>query len=611
MPAILRDLGQWFWRLVPANPILVRVVLAGGRRERHALIRALYVAIFAAVVVIGVIIMRTGDNVSLTGLAKSASGVFGWVALLQVGLVCLLAPIFAAAAITQEKDSQTYSILMSTPLTNAQIVLGSLLSRLYFVIALLISGLPLVCITMVYGGVTGSEIGLTFLLAASTATITASIAIAISVIKVGTGRTIFTFYLMIALYLALLGALSTVPTFIPPEAEPGPGGGGRLSWLAAFHPFLALNAALNVTPAPDIVQVSHYGFPRAQWLAYPHYSFIVMSLGISVLLVAASVGFARRGAKVGEPTWFGRLFQRERSGGGAGEVLRKPRHVWANPVAWREAETKAAAGSGGTVRAVLLFIGLAGAVALLIAHATGTAPAMIRLWLKGLVSVEIGLSMFIATATAATSMTREKEGNTLDLLLATPLQSSQIISGKIRGLVTFAAPMLAVPGITLLLFIAWDFVTGAYRRGTAILNPESVLLLPMIVAGFTVFSCAIGLKWSIAAKKTLVAVLLSVGVVMLVFGGVYVCAVQALSAVPIVSTILATLSPLSSVLSMLDPQDFLTAGLQTPSRSDLAAHRIAAAASCVISSLIYFLISLSIHRAMVRTFDMTIRKQSA
>ncbi len=61
---------------------------------------------------------------------------------LQLGLVALLSPIFTAGAITQEKDSQTYDILLSTPLTNGQIVLGSLLSRVFFVIALLVSGIP-------------------------------------------------------------------------------------------------------------------------------------------------------------------------------------------------------------------------------------------------------------------------------------------------------------------------------------------------------------------------------------------------------------------------------------------------------------------------------------
>ncbi len=62
------------------------------------------------------------------------------------------ARFFTAGAITQEKDSQTYDILLATPLTNGQIVLGSMLSRLFFVVALLLSGIPVFSITQVFGG---------------------------------------------------------------------------------------------------------------------------------------------------------------------------------------------------------------------------------------------------------------------------------------------------------------------------------------------------------------------------------------------------------------------------------------------------------------------------
>src|SRR5208282_2151710 len=106
------------------------------------------------------------------------------------------APVFTAGAITQEKDSQTYDILLSTPLTNGQIVLGSLLSRVFFVVALLISGIPVFSITQIFGGVAYS-----FLIAATTALVTGAMAMSVATFKVGTRRTIFSFYLFIVIYL--------------------------------------------------------------------------------------------------------------------------------------------------------------------------------------------------------------------------------------------------------------------------------------------------------------------------------------------------------------------------------------------------------------------------
>src|SRR4029453_5312337 len=112
------------------------------------------------------------SGASLNDLAKMSDQIFRNMSYLQLALVALLAPIFTAGAITQEKDSQTYDILLSTPLTNGQIVLGSLLSRLFFVIALLVSGIPIFSITQIFGGVSIHSIVKSFLIAAAPAFVT-------------------------------------------------------------------------------------------------------------------------------------------------------------------------------------------------------------------------------------------------------------------------------------------------------------------------------------------------------------------------------------------------------------------------------------------------------
>src|SRR5688572_5963222 len=126
---------DYLWRLIPANPILLRVIEAGGKRRRDLFIRCAYLALLILVVVFSLNTQAT----ELDELTRTSREVFERMSFLQLALVALLSPIFTAGAITQEKDSQTYDILLSTPLTNGQIVLGSLLSRLFFVIALLIS----------------------------------------------------------------------------------------------------------------------------------------------------------------------------------------------------------------------------------------------------------------------------------------------------------------------------------------------------------------------------------------------------------------------------------------------------------------------------------------
>src|SRR5215213_4183071 len=204
--------GDYLWRLIPANPILLRVVESGGKRTRDAIIRCGYLGLLIGLVV--VLLLSSGESLGsgdLTALAKTSSQLFQNMSYLQLGLVALLAPIFTAGAITQEKDSQTYDILLSTPLTNGQIVLGSLLSRIFFVVALLISGIPIFSITQIFGGVSIASIVKSFGIAAATAFVTGALAMAIAVFKVGTRRTIFSFYLFIVIYLVGGYLLDKIP----------------------------------------------------------------------------------------------------------------------------------------------------------------------------------------------------------------------------------------------------------------------------------------------------------------------------------------------------------------------------------------------------------------
>ena len=239
-----------------------------------------------------------------------------------------------------------------------------------------------------------------------------------------------------------------------------------------------------------------------------------------------------------------------------GDKTRKPRLVWSNPIAWREAKTKASAARASVLRYGFIFFGLGGALAMLVmvalrdspnypsfidansynpannqltvyaadgsvqtlsldpslaitftdtqaltradsisstpnhaalgnaigdlmAHVGGgrlsvnatpitvekngqkvatawssldvyTIPRKLgisdaRKGLLGATIVEFAVILLIVTNAAASTVTREKEDGTLDLLLSTPITSRYYIWGKLRGLVSFVLPLVAVP----------------------------------------------------------------------------------------------------------------------------------------------------------------------
>ena len=210
----------YLWRLLPGNSILIRVVSMAGQRMRDLLTRCIYLALLIGVVLLAIFTSSGVTGSSLDQLASASERIFMQMSYLQLFLVSLLAPIFTAGAITQERDAQTYDILLSTPLTNGQIILGSLGSRLFFIVTLLISGIPIFSITQIFGGVGIGDIALSFTIAAATAIVTGALATSIATFKIGTRRTIFSFYMLIITFLVggyLLDQASWMhPTLIDP-----------------------------------------------------------------------------------------------------------------------------------------------------------------------------------------------------------------------------------------------------------------------------------------------------------------------------------------------------------------------------------------------------------
>ena len=204
MPAALR----WLFNLGPTNPIVVRLVLGGSRRTRHMYVRSAYLAVLIVVLLARLLLAQDAPN--LRDLAAASASAFELVAYLQVGLICVIAPVFMAGAIAQEANPRTWDILLTTPLSNLQIVLGSLGGRLFFIIALLLSGLPLFSVLLIFGGVPVSSVFLSFATAAFTALFVGSIAVAMSVLRIGGRKAIFGFVIGVIAFLVAAYALDIV-----------------------------------------------------------------------------------------------------------------------------------------------------------------------------------------------------------------------------------------------------------------------------------------------------------------------------------------------------------------------------------------------------------------
>ena len=88
----------------------------------------------------------------------------------ELGLICLLAPALTADLISGERERQTLDLLLVTPLSRRQIVVGKLVAALGSLLLLIVLALPIQAIAVLIGGIGLEELLVGLLLLGLTAT---------------------------------------------------------------------------------------------------------------------------------------------------------------------------------------------------------------------------------------------------------------------------------------------------------------------------------------------------------------------------------------------------------------------------------------------------------
>ncbi|MFI4860868.1 MAG: ABC transporter permease [Phycisphaerales bacterium JB063] len=639
----MQALYLWLWRLIPGNPQVVRIVNGGSRRTQHAFVRMGYLGALIALVTIGMLSAGgMGGAVDLNDLAKAGSQVFRVIAYGQVILVCLLAPIFMAGAIASEQSGKTYNILLTTPLSNLQIVLGSLFGRLFFVLTILLSGLPLFAVMLVFGGVPVSSVFAAFAVAGMTALFVGAVAVVLSVMRAGGRKAVFVFVISIAAYLVVLGALDMVLL-----RNLGPTR-GHTTVLTPLHPLLVLEATINRAnyTTPGAEQVAGYSALVRFYLTQPLATFSILSAVLSFLMLLFCSLFVRRlGAGDSKAmVWMKAKLRLAEQGAARTRSARQLGN--GNPIAWREANTRGKLAAGIIARYGFVALGLIGLGLLLyyyhtdafwkVGQANATPASQVAKgpaqWfqpaLMTLIIAEIAVITLVAIYMSAGSVSKEREDGTLDIMLTTPITPRYYVWGKLRGLVRFLSVMISLPILTLALVALYTFVGGlldwsqasiAYSKTTydymgnpsvtahrvPLLIPEAPVLMLLMLVPFVALCVGIGMFWSLKAKGVLGAVVPSVAIIgagALVLG---LCGLSASGSIPLIGPVLNAFSPMTSVVMIVDPATWVDQYTETP-----AVGRVSLVIGAVAVCAGYATIVWAMIAAMVRGFDHTVRRLS-
>jgi len=137
------------------GPIFAKEIIEIARRWRYYLCRTAYGAILLLVMVIAweeaqAFGARSGMGNSL---ARLAGTVFTAASYVQCWAVYLLVPAFLCGVVAGEREEHTLELLFITPLTDREIVLGKLFSRVAAMGCLILCGVPVLSLIMLFGGI--------------------------------------------------------------------------------------------------------------------------------------------------------------------------------------------------------------------------------------------------------------------------------------------------------------------------------------------------------------------------------------------------------------------------------------------------------------------------
>ena len=570
-------------------------------------IRSAYLAVLI-IVLLAALLPTQATGQSYRDLAKAGATAFEYVAYLQVGLICLLAPVFMASAIAQESNPKTWDILLTTPLSSMQLVLGNLFGRLFFVLALLFASLPLFAITQYFGGVPGRAVLASYAVSACAALLVGAVAVALAVNRLAGKRAVFTFYISVITYLAITLAIDLKIR------------AGAVTVMTPLNPFLALQALLSPAsyPTPDEITLGGMSKLTRMWFGRPVLTWCLLSGGLSAMLITVSATTVRSvGTKSAVP-----LHRRLFGLGAKGGKSRPPRTVWNNPIAWREAAARAATLPKVLMRWAFITFGVLWGLGLVLYFHNNTAMSLLdfRFMIIATVWTEVIVIVLIALNMSATAISREREDGTLDILLTTPLTPKAYLGGKLRGLIHFFLPLVAVPTLTIAAAGIYVALDGFGRAGgvtvlpvgtmvmvsAPVILPEAAILFPLAFVPFLAFCMMIGLHWSLRTKGTIASVISSVALVGVLTGVIGLCGWQAGAGVPMLGPVLASLTPVTQVWALVQPTVAMESTVTMS--AGLAAGRFSLVLGAIASVGVYAAIVYAMRSSMVRTFDTATRK---
>ena len=164
------------------NPVYKRESMVRARSIRMPFVIFAFNAILALASILNM--YQTVEQVRITSTIQYSNflHLYSFVAILEFLLLMGIMPALTSGSISGERERKTLELLFTTKMTSKDIILGKLFSALEQMFVLMVSSLPIILLTFVYGSVDMMDFGLLFLCYGITAIYIGAIGIFFSVL---------------------------------------------------------------------------------------------------------------------------------------------------------------------------------------------------------------------------------------------------------------------------------------------------------------------------------------------------------------------------------------------------------------------------------------------
>src|SRR6516165_2977522 len=428
--AELMAMGSW------VGPVFAYEWLTASRRWqgyalRSLLVLLLFLGLSAAWIEGG----AGAEQLTIQKQAEIGQQFYAVTTIILLGLVGLAAPAATAGAICLDKARGNLTLLFSTDLTDAEIVLGKLMARLVPVLGLIGCAAPVLALATLFGGLDPALVTGAILVCLACAIFGCTLALTLSIWGKKTHEVLLSTYAFGILWLLSAPIWAGLASMLPGWARP--------AWLPSHMALLPYNPVfLVIAPIESFPGTGPIDLGAQAW-------FCAVGLLTSALLAAAAT-WRMRSVVIGQ-AGRGEATRRADRPTGAhrgplarlGRLLPSP-SLEGNPVLWREWHRRRPSRWSVAIWGLFGLLSSVFSLWAIVQALDGSGPAG-RDGAGVISGVQVSAGLLLLSISAVTSLAEERQRGSLDVLLATPLSTRSIVLSKWLGAFRGVPPLAVLP----------------------------------------------------------------------------------------------------------------------------------------------------------------------